>query len=48
MANADQVAGGGLAVSVRAVVLTVQAARLAAALAAADSRAAAPAAVGKI
>lgn len=36
-----------LAVSVRAAVLTVQAARLAAALAAADSRAA-PAAVGKI
>ena len=37
-----------LAVSVRAAVLTVQAARLAAALAATDSRAAMPAAVGKI
>ena len=47
-ASADQIAGGGLAVSVRAAVLTAQAARLAAALAAADSRAAAPVAVGKI
>ena len=47
LADADQAAGGGLAVSVRATVLTAQAARLAAALAAADSRAAVPAAVGK-
>ena len=48
LADADQAAGGGLAVSVRAAVLTAQAARLAAALAAADSRAAAPVAAGKI
>lgn len=47
LADADQAAGGGLAVSVRAAVLTAQAARLAAALAAAGFLAAAPAAVGK-
>ena len=46
-ASADQIAGGGLAVSVRAAVLIVQAARLAAALAAAGFLAAVPAVVGK-
>lgn len=47
LANADQAAGGGLAVSVRAAVLTAQAALLAVVLAAAGFLAAAPVAVGK-